>query len=238
MFAFLTVVRYPKLLSWAGFLSMAYFRLPLLFNKRISFYKLMGCGRNGTFDKVPDLQQWAILAVSSENQNSSQNCLNETDIYGKFINRWWKLFRCTKWTIVLKPIEGHGNWDGKEAFGALPRSSEYDGPIAVLTRATIRPGKLKHFWRHVDGVAKVMTSVDGFITSIGIGEVPWIKQATFSVWKNKESLKTFAYKMKEHVEVVKKTRQEKWYSEDMFVRFKVVASHGSLRGDNPLAEII
>jgi hypothetical protein len=39
--------------------------------------------------------------------------------------------------------------------------------------------------------------------------------------------------MKEHAEVVKKTHQEKWYSEDMFVRFKPLKSTGSLNGKLP-----
>lgn len=235
MYAFLTVVRYPKLLAWAGFFSMAYFRFPLFFNKKITFYKLLGCGKNGTFDKVPDLRQWAILAVTDEsNLFDTKLPFNYKNLYGSFVANWWKLFGCSTWTLVLQPIEGHGTWDGKAVFGALPRTSDYDGLIAVLTRATIRINRLRHFWNHVQGVARHMSSSAGFITSLGIGEVPWIKQATLSIWQNKESLKNFAYKMHEHTEVIRKTRQEKWYSEDMFVRFKVIASHGSLNGINPL----
>lgn len=234
MHAFLTIVRYPKWTAWAGFLSMAYFRIPLFFNKNAAFYKLMGCGKNGTFDKVPDVQQWAVLMVTDKNNlNNYQSSFDYKKVYGSFIAKWWKFFGCSQWTLVLQPVEGHGTWDGKEAFGTLPRTSDYDGLIAVLTRATIRVNRLQHFWRHVNGVARLMSSSEGFITSLGIGEVPWIKQATFSIWKNKESLKTFAYKMYEHTEVIRKTRQEKWYSEDMFVRFKIVASHGSVNGINP-----
>jgi hypothetical protein len=40
--------------------------------------------------------------------------------------------------------------------------------------------------------------------------------------------------MKEHAEVIRKTRQENWYSEDMFVRFKILASIGIINGSNPL----
>jgi hypothetical protein len=43
---------------------MAIHRFPLWFNKKISFFKLMGCGKNGTFDKNPDWQQWGILTVN------------------------------------------------------------------------------------------------------------------------------------------------------------------------------
>ena len=112
--------------------------------------------------------------------------------------------------------------------------SEYDGILAVLTRATIRLNRLPNFWRHVDAVASQMSNADGFIISVGIGEVPWIKQATFSIWQSKEHMKNFAYKMKDHTEVVRKTRQENWYSEDMFVRFKPIVSSGSLHGSDPL----
>ena len=235
MYAYLTIVRYPKWTGWAGFLSMAYFRLPLLFNKKAIFYKLMGCGKNGTFDKVPDLQQWAILLITDKiKKRDFQSHFDYENLYGRFITSWWKYFGCSRWTIILEPIEGHGTWDGKEAFGSLPRTSDYDGLIAVLTRATIRLNRLQQFWKHVSGVARLMSSSDGFIASFGIGEVPWIKQATFSIWKNKEGLKTFAYKMHEHTEVIRKTRQEKWYSEDMFVRFKIIASLGSIKGINPL----
>ncbi len=222
-------------MAWAGFLSMAYFRLPLFFNKKVTFYKLLGCGKNGTFDKVPDLQQWAILIITNKNDhNIYRSFFDYKKLYGSFISHWWEFFGCTKWTLALIPIEGHGSWDGKEVFGALPRTSDYDGLIAVLTRATIRIDRLQQFWKHVEGVARHMSSADGFITSLGIGEIPWIKQATFSIWRNKESLKTFAYKMHEHTEVIRKTRQERWYSEDMFVRFKIIASYGSLNSVNPL----
>ena len=237
MYAFLTIVRYPKWTAWAGFLSMACFRIPLFFNKKISFYKLLGCGKNGTFDKVPDLQQWAILIIKDKkNQNDYHLSFDYKSLYGSFIGNWWKFFGASKWTLVLDPIEGHGTWDGKEVFGILPRNSDYDGLIAVLTRATIRPSRLQQFWKHVAGVARHMSSSEGFITSLGIGEVPWIRQATFSIWRNKESLKNFAYKMHEHTEVIRKTRQEKWYSEDMFVRFRIIASYGSLNGVNLLEE--
>ena len=69
-----------------------------------------------------------------------------------------------------------------------------------------------------------MVNADGFIISYGVGEIPWIKQATFSIWESKAAMKNFAYGMKEHAEVIQKTRQQKWYSEDMFTRFKVLTT--------------
>jgi hypothetical protein len=224
MIATLSIVRYPTYLGWAGFLSMAIFRLPLWLSNKIQFYKLMGCGRNGTFDKTPDWRQWALLTISNK---------VDAGYRPSFIKAWWKVFGVEIWELQLEPIEGHGTWDGKAVFGTLPKQSSYEGPIGILTRATIRPSQLGRFWSHVDAIAAQMASADGFITSVGIGEVPWLKQATFSIWESKDNMRQFAYKMKEHAEVVKKTHQEKWYSEDMFVRFKPLKSSGSLNGKLP-----
>lgn len=220
---------------------MVLFRLPLMMNKKISFWKLLGCGKNGTFDVHPDWNQWAVLVVNGEgsmvNKTESSHQLQSINyklVYGSFINRWWKFFGCEVYSIVLEPISGFGSWEGKKIFGELPKQTNNNGIIAVLTRATIRLNRLKNFWRNVDGVALQMQRAPGFITSVGIGEIPWIKQATFSVWENKEAMQTFAYKTQQHAEVIRKTKSENWYSEEMFVRFKPVAAFGSLNGSNPL----
>ncbi len=207
----------------------------------------MGSGKNGTFDKTPDLQQWAILTVNNPTNAaaSTQECgkienkkHNYSSHYGSFITGWWKFFKCETFTMLLQPIEGFGTWDGKKAFGELPRNSDYEGPIAVLTRATIHLNKLGSFWKNVDGVARLMQTAPGFVTSLGIGEVPWIKQATFSVWQSKAGMKDFAYRMKEHATVIRKTHQENWYKEDMFTRFKIINAWGNIKGKNPLSALL
>jgi heme-degrading monooxygenase HmoA len=225
----LIIVRYPKWLGWAGFLSMAIFRFALWFNPNYSFWKLMGCGRNGTFDKTPDWRQWAVLLVGRRRE-TRDNTLYPIPYT---LSLYWRFFGCEKWELQLTPIEGHGLWDGKEVFGNLPRKTDYEGPIAVLTRATIRLNKLHRFWKYVDPVASQMATAKGFITSVGIGEVPWIKQATFSIWESKEAMKTFAYTLPEHAEVIRKTHTENWYSEELFVRFKIEQSTGNLNGKLP-----
>ncbi len=228
----LTIVRYPKRLAFFGFLSMAVFPIFLWKNKFISFYKLMGSGKNGTFDVRPDLQQWAILAVHKNEQASPAS--NEF-LYGKKIAAWWKRFYCEAITIALEPIEGHGKWDGKECFGQLPKHSSYDGMIGVLTRASIRIQKARSFWKNVSAAAEDVKQSPGFITSFGIGELPWIKQATFSVWKNKEAMKNYAYKKRAHQDVIQKTRKENWYSEEMFVRFRILWTNGTVNGKNDIS---
>jgi len=230
MIVSLTIVRYRKSLIPFALLAMAVHRLPLMLTKQCSFWKLLGSARNGTFDLQPDWQQWGLLAVW-DNREAFDGFYNKS-----FINSWWKALAAEKWTILCEPLQSHGKWDGHEPFGK-PNTKVITGPVAVLTRATIRFSKLKGFWANVDSVANIMADAPGFITSLGIGEAPVYRQATFSIWKSIEDVKAFAYTSKEHAEVIKKTRNENWYSEELFARFKIVDSLGTINGKNPLKEI-
>ena len=237
MQASLTIVRYPKHLIPVAFFAMAVFRLPLWLNSKITFYKLMGSGKNGTFDKVPDLQQWAMLTVFPETIITGSRDEVICSLYGKFIAGWLHFFNCETFTILLAPVSGHGLWDGKAIFSTLPSKPPATGVIAMLTRATIRLKKLSYFWENVAPVAEKMIHARGFIHSFGIGEIPWIKQATFSIWESADDMKAFAYGMQEHAEVIKKTRQQQWYSEEMFIRFTISGHRGTIKGVDPLEHV-
>jgi hypothetical protein len=128
--------------------------------------------------------------------------------------------------FLLEPIEGFGLWNRKKVFGNLSKQTNFDGSIAVLTRATIKLNRLKNFWSNVESVSQKIPSAQGLIISYGIGELPWIKQATFSVWKDKDAMKNFAYAMSEHTDVIRKTRNENWYKEELFVRFRILSVKG------------
>jgi heme-degrading monooxygenase HmoA len=233
----LTIINYPRRFTYFALLAMAVHRFPLWLNGNISFFKLLGSGKNGTFDIHPDWQQWGIFAVSKQKLKDPiwDKGQLPASLYGPFISKWLRLFKCETWTIFLEPLEGHGAWSGRAPFGQLPKGTDYSGPVATLTRATIRISKLRAFWRNVAGVAVKMDGADGFITSLGIGELPFVKQATFSIWQSREAMKNFAYQMREHREVIQKTRKENWYSEDMFVRFKPLQTYGTIKGKDPLA---
>ncbi|MCJ8209687.1 DUF3291 domain-containing protein [Mucilaginibacter sp. RS28] len=231
MLVSLTVVRYRKSFVPFALLSMAVHRLPLMLARGCSFWKLLGSGRNGTFDLTPDWQQWGLMAVWDSREDFDEFYKSS------FVAKWWKVFAKEQWTILCQPLQSHGKWDGKEPFGK-PDNTNYKGPVAVLTRATIRVTRLKNFWSHVDEVADMMTSAKGYITSIGIGEAPIYRQATFSIWESLDDVKAFAYRSREHAEVIKKTRSEAWYSEELFARFKPVATFGSLHGGDPLKGLV
>jgi heme-degrading monooxygenase HmoA len=64
--------------------------------------------------------------------------------------------------------------------------------------------------------------------SKGVGEVPFLNMATFSVWKSAEAMKNFAYQSKEHLKAIKMTRELGWYSEELFARF-VLLEQGKIQ---------
>lgn len=231
MIVSLTIIRYRKAMIPFALLAMAIHRLPLALQKGCTFWKLLGSGRNGTFDLHPDWQQWGLLAVWNDRET-----FDKFDKRG-FLAKWWDKLAIERWTVLLEPLQSHGKWDGKTPFDNL-NVTEYTGIIAVLTRATIRFDRLKAFWGNVDSVANIMASAPGYITSFGVGEAPVYRQATFSIWRSVADVKAFAYASKEHAEVIKKTRDENWYSEELFARFKPIASFGTINGKNPLGNLI
>lgn len=218
MICVVTIIRYPKYLGWAGVISMALFHLPLMLNKKIKFYKLMGSGKDGSFSTQPDWRQWAVLTIRNEELGT-----RNLGIWSGFISFYMKLFKCKTRTFILKPISSKGSWDGNKCFDNLPLiENNFSGKIAVLTRATIKLNMAKDFWRNVPAINKQIKNATGLIESYGIGEMPLLKQATLSIWENIDAMKNFAYTMKEHREVITKKRKQDWYKEEMFTRFEVI----------------
>ncbi len=68
-----------------------------------------------------------------------------------------------------------------------------EGPVAAITRARLRMSSARTFWRSVPPVSKAVHSAPGLALAFGIGEAPVGFQGTFSLWRDAESLKAFAY---------------------------------------------
>jgi hypothetical protein len=231
MIVSLTIVRYKKRLIPFALLAMAIHRLPLLLQKGCSFRKLLGTGRNGQMSLKPDWQQWAILATWESRKDF------DGFYHDSFISGWWRAFKCEKWTLLCEPIQSHGKWRGKEPFGSQVMPKHHQGPIVVLTRATIRYSKFWRFWKSVNAVTSQLYKSKGYIMSVGIGEL-YSLPATFSVWESVEDMKSYAYAGGEHADVIKRARNENWLSEELFARFKPVASFGTINGQDPLKNFL
>lgn len=215
---------------WA-FGQMAFARGLLARQSGLRFWKMMGSGRGGGFSVKPDWSRYGLFAVWDSTE-AADNFFAES----QFINRFQR--RATEiWTIRLLPVKAHGKWSGENVFDEFVVPNQ-NAPIAVLTRASIRLNKLQRFWSHVPATSSELEGADGLIASIGIGEAPFVHQATFSLWRSERDMQDFAYRNLVHREVIRKTRAENWYREELFARFVPVAAAGKWNGRNPLEGLL
>ena len=93
-----------------------------------------------------------------------------------------------------------------------------DGPLAVLTRATIRPRILHKFWGRVPGISEVIGRDPNVIFKIGVGEIPWLHQVTFSIWPDTETMSAFAHEDGPHARAIRAVREGKLVLPKSFMR--------------------
>ena len=186
----------------------------------LSFFKPLGTGSGNGFSVKPDFSTFGFLAVFKSEELAKE--FLGTDVVKEY----------TKTTVsyshvLMRTVKSHGEWSKLNPFES---SVEYDKtkPLAVITRATIKPKLAYQFWKNVPAVSKSMDKYDELIFSKGIGEFPLLMQATFSLWSSAEAMINYAYKNPKHAEMVKKTRELNWYSEELFARFQPFYQEGNL----------
>ena len=104
----------------------------------------------------------------------------------------------------------------------------------MVTRANVRPSAWREFARAGRVVDDELHRAEGLIDVVGIGEAPIGRLATFSLWESLAAARTFAHSMPDHVDVVRRTRTEGWYSEELFAHFEPYASEGRWNARDPL----
>ena len=163
-----------------------------------------------------------------ESEEAAHTFFNSSDLIQQYSERTDELF-----TLYMKNISAGGTWVGKNPF---EKGADLDStlPIAVITRATIKWNWLIRFWKYVPTSQKPLDGNEGLIYTKGIGEIPIIQMATFSLWKNFESVKQFAYNSKQHQEAIRRTRKNDWYREELFARFQPYKSVGTWGGKDLL----
>lgn len=209
--------------KWWGFTQMRKAHLYLKNNAGQHFYKLLGSGGGNGFSLWPDWSTYVLLQ-SWENQESFDAFIKD--------NAWFreaKARAANLGSVKLSAYKAHGTWNNQHPF-AHQKGNEKTPLIAILTRARIKPNLLHQFWRQVPGVSKHVFGFNGLIMAKGIGELPLIEQATFSIWDNDKLMQAFAYQDDRHASMVKKTRALDWYSEELFARFQVLEMSGTYKG--------
>jgi hypothetical protein len=186
----------------------------------LQFYKFLGTGGGSGFSLRPDFSTYAFLAVWNDILDY-QNFIKEHPVFLKY-----KKNSNTQRDLILKPVTSHGKWNGKNPFYQHHNQDTLDNKnlkAVVITRATLKWNRLFSFWRAVPAASKAIIQAKGVSFYKGIGEWPFIQQATVSIWENFEAVNTFAYKGIQHATIVRKTREKKWYKEDLFSRFYLLS---------------
>ena len=187
----------------------------------LQFFKFLGTGGGSGFSLSPDFSTYAFLGVWND-RSQYNDCMNEHPVFLQYKEK-----ASSQRELVLSPVNSHGKWSGKNPFktqeNQKSRFEDSNLKAVVITRATLRWNRLLSFWKAVPAASRAINNAQGVSYFKGIGELPFIQQATVSIWESFEAVNTFAYKGKEHATIVKETKQKKWYKEDLFSRFFLIS---------------
>lgn len=193
----------------------------------LRFAKLLGTGDGRTFTvRDADPLRWGLLATWAD--AAAAEAFQQSAVV-----RAWEQAAVESLRLDLRPVASRGTWSGRTPFGD-PVPARTDGPVAAVTRARLRAAAAPGFWRAVPPVSADLRGRPGLRAAVGIGEAPIGLQGTFSLWESATALKQFA-RDPAHAAVVARTEPARWYAEELFARFAVVGSRGTLDGRDPLA---
>ncbi|MEL7260206.1 MAG: spheroidene monooxygenase [Pseudomonadota bacterium] len=209
-------------LAMMGAARLAMSRVPDL-----GFWKLCGSGTGEGFTPVPNTAVYAILCTWPDAATARAR-LENAPIFARYRAR-----ASEHWTIYLSPTSARGAWSGQQPFS--PVSEPVLGPIAALTRATIKPRIAHRFWGRVPDISRMIGADPNVMFKIGIGEVPMLHQVTFSIWPGAAEMAEFARTNGPHAEAIRAVRDGAWFREELYARFSILDDSGTWGGVRPLS---
>ncbi len=212
-------------LGQMGAARLAFARMP-----DVEFWKLCGSGTGEGFTPKPNWGVWAILAVWP-NAETAKMRIAEAKVYQR-----WRSVAQESWTVYLDPISVRGKWSGHAPFAAANAPKADGHALAVLTRASIKPSKMMRFWNRVPDISSVIGSDPNVMFKIGIGEIPFLHQVTFSIWPDAGAMAKFARGDGPHGRAICAVRDGNWFAEELYARFAVTGSDGQWGGRDPLSD--
>lgn len=216
--------------AWV-FSRMGFDRGPLRRTPGIGFAKLFGSGTGEGFTPVPNTAVWGLMA-SWPSLDRAREAMSE----GVFAR--WRDRSVEAHSIFLAPLSSRGKWDGEVPFLPDSTAPAATSLLAVVTRATVKLRYAAAFWSRAPDISAQVREQDHIKFKIGLGEVPWLHQVTFSVWDDQAAMTRFAYGHAFHGEAVKAVRAKGWFKEELYARFVVLAAEGAWEGREPLAGLL
>ncbi len=186
------------------------------------FSKVMGSGFEGGFSLRPSGSRQALFCLFDDEVSADQ-FLN-SDIASSYAERSREF--CT---AKLRAYSCKGTWAGQAI--QVTAEAPLSGPIATLTRASIKPLSALRFWRMQPASELSLNQASGCLLATGVGEAPFFRQATFSLWTGVDAMNTYA-RTGAHLAAIKAANAGSFFSESMFARFVPLSLVGSWRGQH------
>jgi hypothetical protein len=185
------------------------------------FSKVLGSGYEGGFGLRPSPSRQGLFGLF-ESLETAQNFVAKSSLLQAYQERSDEL--C--W-VLLKTWSCRGSWDGQslDVCAAQP----IKGPVAALTRASIKLAKAPAFWRHAPPSQNALTDAKGCQLAVGLGEAPFVRQATFTIWDSVSDMNAYA-RSGAHLEAIQDAAQNDYFSESMFARFVPLQLQGQWHG--------
>jgi hypothetical protein len=216
--------RVPRSAVPRALLRMGVDRVRLRGTPGLSFAKLLGTGDGSTFGpRDADVRTWGLLAVWADEASALAFEAHPTP-------RGWRRIAETEWRADLGCLRTRGEWAGRTPFAPRPDLQGWDGPVASITRARLRPSLAATFWRAVPPVVDDLDAGAGPTLRVGIGEAPVGLQGTLTLWPSAAALQAFAYRRGPHRRAIADTAALGWYAEELFARFAVLGQRGTVGG--------
>lgn len=187
----------------------------------LRFCKVLGSGHDGGFGLKPSASRQGVFCVFDDD-HCAREFLSSSALVRAYRDRARELL-----TLRLAPYSVRGAWSG-----ITPQPSAIaptQGPMAALTRASIRLPAAPAFWRQAPASQASLERAPGCLLAVGLGEAPLLRQATFSVWDGVASMDAYA-RQGAHLAAIRAAREHRYFSESMFVRFLPLSMHGTWKG--------
>jgi len=194
----------------------------------LCFAKVMGSGHGGGFGLRPSASHQGLIAVF-DHAGQADAFLQSSHVQAM------RERAGQHWSGLLEVVSARGHWDG-QAWGTTPPSQLGDHahqlsgsapePLAVLTRASIRPAKAMAFWRNAPPAQNAMQRAEGCTLAMGLGEAPLVRQCTFSLWRDTQAMNAYA-RRGAHQTAIEAAHRHQYFSESLFVRMRLLQQQGA-----------
>lgn len=185
------------------------------------FARVLGSGRNGGFGLEPGLDCQGVFAAF-DNADAADAFALRSAAAQAYRERSLEHF-----SLTLQATSCRGSWGGQAMAPSTDPPTQ--GLVAALTRAAIKPARMREFWRHSPPAEAELAAAPGCRLAVGLGEAPLLRQATFSLWDNVQAMDAYA-RRGAHQRAIRASWGGDYFSEWMFVRFRPLALRGRWLG--------